>query len=285
MDKEKNTVSVKDICSKIESIAEACKNSPHELLYERSMLELLGLEVRGIFIPSFTGITLHRIRLNEETNAPFEKLQDISYPPSKFVNNYGRVNRPGQPMFYCSEVRDVCELELLHDYLLKNKIGHERLATYTEWEIKKELNLLILAIAESNQEICNGLTVRNECFEFVKKEPEASKEHYSNQYTLTKHFFTKNAKSDNSVYVICSAIANLLTLYNGDFDGFIFPSVQGRTGYNIVLRPHVLDRKMIIPKKEIYMQKWLVSDKNLMKIDETYSKRGIVDGDLIVWDK
>ena len=276
------SVNVKDICERIESIAKSFHDKPHELLYERVMLELLDLKVAGIF-NQLKGITLHRVRLNEETNASFDKVQDIFYAPSKCVNNYGRVNRPGQSMFYCSEFHGICDLELLHDYLLKNDIGHERLATYSEWEIRKDLNLLVLAIAPSNRELINGFMIRNACCELVKSEPADAKDAYSNQYNLTSNFFLKNAKSDNSVYIICSAIANLFTLYYPNIDGFIYPTVQGNTGYNFVLRPHVLDNKMILPKKELSMKKWLVSNKNLMTIDPSFHKKGHIDGENIIW--
>jgi hypothetical protein len=277
-------VNVKDVCERIESIAKSFHDKPHELLYERTMLELLDLKVRGIFTQLKAGkITLQRVRLNEETNVPFVKVQDIHYAPSKYVNNYGRVNRPGQSMFYCSELQGICELELLYDYLLKNKIGHNRLATYSAWEIQRDLKLLVLAIPPSNREISNGFTIHNACSELVESEPEDTKEAYSNQYTLTSNFFLKNAKSDNSVYIICSAIANLFTLYYPDIDGFIFPTVQGRTGCNFVLRPAALDNKMILPKKELSMRRWLITDKNSVTIDPSFYKKGHIDGEDIVW--
>ena len=188
-------------------------------------------------------------------------------------------------MFYCSEFPTICELELLHDYLLNNDIGHERLATYSEWSIQKNLNLLVLAIAPSHREISNGFTIRNDCFKFIKSEPAAAKETYSNFYKLTANFFLKNAKTDSSVYVVCSAIANYFTLQFPKIDGFIYPTVQGNTGYNIVLRPYLIDNKLILPKKEVTMKKWIVTNTNQMKIDRTFNKTGLINGDDIQWDK
>ena len=276
------TTEIKNICDRIEDLMKSYRDNNHDLLYEKTMIELQAASFSAIFI-QLNNLPLYRVRLNNERSDIFVKTQDLYYAPTKYVCNFGQVNKPGQSMFYCSESSTICNLELLHDYLLKNEIGHERLATNSEWEIKRDLNILILAIAPSNQEFVNGFTIRNECFEFVQSEPKPTKEAYSNFYSLTWHFFEKNAKKDYSAYIVCSAIANYFTLQFPNIDGFIYPTVQGNTGYNIVLRPHVLDNKMIIPKKVISIEKWIVANKNSMRIDGTYNKKGQIDNDEIIW--
>ena len=277
------TAEIKNICARIEKLMTLYRNDNHDLLYEKTMNELQATNYSSIFI-QLNNLPLYRVRLNNEKNDIFLKTQDLYYAPQKYVCSYGRVNRPGQSMFYCSEFSSICELELLYDYLLKNDIGHERLATNSEWEIKKDLKLLILAIAPSNREFINGFTLQKDCFKFVKSEPEPTKEAYSNFYSLTWHFFQKNAKNDYSVYAVCSAIANYFTLQFPNIDGLIYPTVQGNTGYNIVLRPHVLDKKMIIPKSKVSINKWIVTNKNSMSIDPSFSKTGQIDNDKILWN-
>lgn len=277
------TTEIKNICDRIEKLMTLYRDNNHDLLYEKTINELRNVNFSGIFI-QLNNLPLYRVRLNNEKNEIFENTQDLHYAPQKYVCSYGRVNRPGQSMFYCSEFPSICNLELLYDYLLKNDIGHERLATNSQWEIKTDLNILILAIAPSNREFVNGFTLRNECFKFVKSEPEPAHEAYSNFYSLTWHFFEKNAKNDYSVYVVCSAIANYFTLQFPNIDGLIYPTVQGNTGYNIVLRPHVLDNKMITPKKEVYVKKWIIANKNSMTIDGAYNKTGQIENDKIIWN-
>ena len=277
------TTEIKNICDRIEKLMTSYRENNHDLLYEKTMNELQAASFSGIFI-QLNNLPLYRVRLNNEKNDIFVKTQDLHYAPSEYVCNYGRVNKPGQSMFYCSEFSTICDLELLFDYLLKNDIGHERLATNSEWKIKEDLNILILALAPSNREFVNGFTLRNECFEFVKSEPEPTKEAYSNFYSLTWHFFEKNAKNDYSVYVVCSAIANYFTLQFPNIDGLIYPTVQGNTGYNIVLRPHVLDNKMIIPKKDVSIKRWIVTNKNSMTIDGSFNKTGQIVNDKIIWN-
>ena len=189
------TSEVKNVCDKIEGLMTSYRDNNHDLLYEKTMNELSALNYSGLFI-KLTDLPLYRVRLNEKDNKLFTKSTDLNYAPSKYVCSYGRVNRPGQSMFYSSEFPTICNLELLHDYLLKNCIGHERYATCSKWEIKKELYLLIMAIAPTNQEFVNGFTLRNQCFQFVRAAPKAEQSSYSNLYSLTEHFFLMNAKND-----------------------------------------------------------------------------------------
>ncbi len=276
------TSEIKNICNRIENLMTLYHENNHDLLYEKTLIELQSVNFNGIFI-NLNNLTLHRVRLNNVKDEIFENIEELHYAPQKCVCSFGRVNRPGQSMFYCSEFSSICDLELLHDYLLKNDIGHERLATYSEWEIKTDLDILILAIAPSNREFVNGLAIRNDCIDFVKTKPESTHETYCNFYSLTSHFFEKNAKNNYSVYVVCSAIANYFTLQFPNIDGLIYPTVQGNIGYNIVLRPHVLDNKMIIPKKEVFVQKWIITNKNSMTIDNNFHKIGRIKKDKIIW--
>lgn len=258
------------------------RDDNHDLLYEKTMIELASLSYNGITIKT-SGLPLHRLRLNEKDNKPFVKSSDLNYAPSKFVCSYGRVNKPGQSMFYCAEFTSNCSLELLHDYLLKNDVGHERYVTYSKWEIKKELCLLVIAIAPPNREIVNGYRLRDDCLNYIKSQSLTSQSNYSNLYSLTDHFFLMNAKKDYSVYVVCSAIANYFTLQFPNIDGLIYPTVQANSGYNFVLRPHTVDNKMVLPESEVIMEKWTVANKNQSNADEN-QKKGQIKGDDIVWD-
>lgn len=273
-------ISIEEKCQIIEKYMVQYGIDQHDLLYEKTLFELQGLDLRGIFI-ELQNIPLFRTRLNNEDNCKLLDVQEISYAPSRNVTKYGRVNRPGQSMFYCSEESSISTLELLYDFLHEKNIGYERYVTQTEWKVKETLNLLIIAIPPKNGEYINGFTLRTECFDFVRSESSSNQVRHNNLYKFTSHFFLQNAKLKPSVYVVCSAIANFLTLSFPNIDGFIYPTVQGKTGYNFVLRPHVLDKGMIVPEDKIQMNKWLVKNFDNMEIDPYFEKLGkIKDGKL-----
>ena len=277
------TAELKMLCNRIEYLMSLYNENKHDLLYEKTMSELGSLDYNALFM-KINNLPLYRIRINEEENdSVFVETKELYYPPPKAVCNYGRVNKPRQSMFYCSEFSSICELELLYDYLDNYDIGNKKSATYSEWEIKQDLNLLVLAIAPTNREYSNGFAIRNKCFEFIKSDHKVARHTYDNLYSLTSYFFLKNAKEDYSVYIVCSAIANFFTLKFPNIDGIIYPSVQGDTGYNIVLRPHVLDKKKIIPKAEVSMKEWIVSNENLMTINSSFLKMGQINGSKIIW--
>jgi hypothetical protein len=275
-------ISVEEKCQIIEKYMEQYGIDQHDLLYEKTLFELQGIDLRGIFI-KLNDVPLFRTRLNDENNSKLIEVNQILYAPSGNVTNYGRVNRPGQSMFYCSEDKSISMLELLYDFLKEKKIGYARYVTQTEWKIKDTLNLLIIALPPKNREYINGFTLRKECFNFVQTEAKTHKKEYHNFYTLATHFFLQNAKTKPSVYVVCSAIANFLTLIFPNIDGFIYPTVQGNTGYNFVLRPHVLDKEMIVPNNTVCMKKWCVKSADNMEVDPDFETFGKISNGKIGW--
>ncbi|NBV09730.1 MAG: RES domain-containing protein [Flavobacteriia bacterium] len=276
------TAEIKNICDRIESLMTVYRDNKHDLLYEKTMQVLSSIEFSAIFITETT-LPLHRVRPNYKDNTPFIKATDLNYAPPEYVSNYGRVNRPGQSMFYCAEDPNICNLELLYDYLLKNDDGHEGYATHSKWNITDKLYLLVIAIAPSNREYYNTYTLRKDCTKFIESQPMAMRNNYNNLYSLTEHFFLINAKNDPSVYVVCSAIANYLTLQYPSIDGLIYPSVQGNTGYNFVLRPHTINNKMITPESDVSMEKWTVANGKKLNNATPNFKKGHIIGDNIVW--
>jgi len=240
---------------KIEQIIKDSNNRTPELLYELVFLELCNYKFDFLFTELVIGSKFHRIRVNEKANEPFNKLDDISYPPLEKSIKFNRANRPGQSMFYCSENPSIAEIELLNDFIVDNEIGHSKHCTYSEWKTKSELNLLVLAIADKDKEFCNGLVLREKFNEYLNTKSEEEKKSIIDQYTWSSHFFTKLAKSDKSVYAVTSAIANIVTL-RYEFDGFIFPSVQTGTGYNIAFKPYVIDKSQVTPLPNIEMIRW-----------------------------
>lgn len=278
-------VEVRELCDKIDGLIKKYNGDPHELLYEKVFLELFNLKFSGIFATYNSGspLPLYRIRLNEKANEYFKLVSDIQHAPNNCVGSFGRVNRPNQSMFYCSEHENICELELLYDYLKKNISGHQRYATYSQWEIQESLNLLVLAIAPNSREFVNGVTYREDCYDFIKSQKDEHKVLYQNFYDLTEYYFLQNAKEQPSIYIVCSAISNFFLLHYPDIDGFIYPTVQGNTGYNTVLRPHTIDKRMVVPKELVLMKRWIIKSEDAMEIDRSFSCQGKIKGDAIDW--
>lgn len=67
-----------------------------------------------------SGLLLYRARINTE-GRQFTKRQEISYRPAKQVARYGRANKPGQPLFYCSDDVMTAFLETVDPILHSNE--------------------------------------------------------------------------------------------------------------------------------------------------------------------
>lgn len=270
---------------KIEKIITESSNKNPELLYESIILELRNSKFDFLFTELELGKRFHRIRVNEKSNKPYDKLENISYPPSEKSFKFNRANRPGQSMFYCSENPNIAEMELLDDYLMDNEIGQSRYCTYSDWEINGVLNLLVLAIKDKEKEYPFGLTLRENFNQFISTKNEAEQQAIIDQYSWSSYFFTKIAKDNKSVYVVCSAIANYLALYY-DFDGFVFPSVQSGYGYNFAFKPYVIDKSLVTPIKKIKMQLWHKESSNCVSqnINCQAEILGEINGTQLIWD-
>jgi len=272
---------INNIQNRIEHHITNFKKDNHYLLYEYTMKELDKISVKKIDI-QLKNLKLFRIRIHAKNEV--NETRDLLYAPQKNITRFGRVNRPGQSMLYCAEQFQICEKELIHDYLLNNEIGYNAFATYTKWEIMQPLNLFVLSIAKSKCEYVNGFNIHDLYLNSLKLNSNDLQQPLKNFYALTNYFFHKNAKNDTAVYIVCSAIANYVTLCFPYIDGFVYSSVQGILGYNIVLRPHVIDQKKVELTKTVISETWHVEKENTVKIDSSLKKTGDVENEKINWN-
>lgn len=271
-----------NIINNIEAIVNKSKYHAPELLYERIILELNNYKFDFLISDLKVGAKLNRIRINEKPSSPFEEFKDIIYPPADKVGKFNRTNRPGQSMFYCAENEPIAQFELLHDYITKYKENHKHFFTYSEWQTIKPLKILIMAIAEENKEINNGINLQPTYKQYLKDINQEKKDLINLQYSFTYHYFTKLSDKNKTIYMVTSAISNFLSLIY-DFDGIIYPSAETGCGYNVAFKPYVVDDEMIKPKDKIIMREWLVkSPKDVYDTNKQYS--GIIDGKKLIWD-
>ena len=96
------------------------------------------------FIFSLPHLPIHVFHSRtHETDDFFKSYDDIALPPAGVVKGYGRCNRPGEPVFYCSDFRPTSYLELLQ-YWVEEKKGDVLHVTIGKWTISNSLNVIII---------------------------------------------------------------------------------------------------------------------------------------------
>lgn len=187
-----------------------------------------------------------RSRTNPHFDEKFEKLADISYPPSKILNSFGRINEPYQSMFYGSENRPTSYLELVENWVESHNIGDSLSVTIGMWELQRDLKVFLIPKPDIDERISDGDHHYGSVYDEKMKKFAAIEKAYSDvifRYLSSK--FAKPAKNDVKTYMITTAFSNLMFSKNF-IDGVLYPSVpfQGQ-GYNLVLRPNLIDDSSI----------------------------------------
>lgn len=195
---------------------------------------------------------IFRQRRNER-NHEFKCINELSYPPVTAVKNYGRVNIPGEPIFYgCSfgnyqpteipiKVSAAEVSELIKDV---NLFGIER-TTCSVWKVVGHINLLAFPFSESYKNPTDDI-MRIQKEWMIFKNSKVSKENLS----LIQYMSNEIAKQtdDNVGYIKISHFVNFLLNKNiptKSYDGILYPSVLGQgNGYNVALKPCAVDDKL-----------------------------------------
>lgn len=90
--------------------------------YDRAISAYKSIRSVPFFILQFlTGpLNIFRSRTHAENNF-FSSFSEIGITPGPFIKNYGRCNKPGQPVFYCSDFRPTSYLKLLQNWVEEKK--------------------------------------------------------------------------------------------------------------------------------------------------------------------
>lgn len=200
------------------------------------------------------GTELIRCRINMP-GRHFTKISELSYPPINCVKKYGRANVPYNPMFYCSVFSDTVNenapyprvVSLLETSFIANSqmSGIER-STCSKWVANKSLNLIALPFSFKYDRPIESI-----------KKIQAEWHNLISGYQIDKdgleliEFMSEEIAKDTSNSIEYFKIANFIFYLlrinpkTKDVDGVIYPSVKvGGEGFNLVLKPEVVDNKL-----------------------------------------
>jgi hypothetical protein len=225
------------VVQEIIDIIETTYNSS-DLIYEIMLAHFSSLSGIGFHtIPMKKGSVIFRARYSDKI-VSFIELSNISYPKKHFVNNFSRLNRPHQNIFYASETERGCLSEMLPFWLDEFKTGDKIMVTLGKWEVTNDLKLLIIPDTTNSSEL-NKRTISQ-----LNSEEIQFWDYISRKYKIT-------TKEDKNIYEFTSAFANALWLtskrQNINNHGFIYSSVQSKLDLNIALNVDLVDTERLIP--------------------------------------
>jgi hypothetical protein len=184
-----------------------------------------SLHVRKFTSPRYKeGSLFYRARVMSGGKPP-QNISEISTPPRLLSKSYQRCNRPGRPVFYCSDHPSAPLVEIhaaVGDYVVLSR-----------WMTKRPLLVGPIGYTKSNLE---RLGARRECPEFIVPRPQDS-EDYSHNESITAYLaelFTQQVpNSEEYRYKPSIAIAESFFNYRYTqldyrFEGIIYPTLALR---------------------------------------------------------
>lgn len=203
-------------------------------------------------------VAIDRVRLNKDTPF-FTSQKELSYITDeeiirKYLTEFGRANKPHQPLFYGALTSDkirenrmtaYCETsKLLRDTESVN-LGGE-LFTLSRWHNNQELIVPEIVFSDeaikANPQTASSFQLH---YEALKEEP--MRELALRQLQLFSQEFARKARTHHD-YKIAVAYADLL-MSEGNYPGILYPSVQtGFQSQNLVLRPDIVDKHIALSK-------------------------------------
>jgi len=209
---------------------------------------------------------LYRARLlDEKTKQPFPLLQDLSYIPDdkKYkIQKYGRVNKPGESMFYAStNIATACletfsKGENMKIFLEKGSM----LLAVGVWKIEQPMTFAQMSSPEKYFERfineVNTLDLKKVTIEKVRKNNQYLKEQIGNEeeFKILEFFseeFAKTDTIDHNQYKLSNYFAdrafnrNRKFSFELDIDGIWYPSVPSAyQEANIVIPPKIVEEKL-----------------------------------------
>lgn len=187
-----------------------------------------------------------RARINEG-EAVFTNYKEIWYPPAEKVKTYGRLNRPGQSMFYISASHDTAILEV------RPKVGD--LVTVLRVKLRNPRTLphvMEVGVAETSSQYKLGLKVH--IFEQTN-----ARNLYSNPHDLEMNLMIRSLLAKYMMKIVPrgNELEFKKTVAIGEnqmssdrVDGLLFPSIAGDGtrkggGMNMALKPTSADNLFV----------------------------------------
>ena len=258
--------------------------------YERAVMAYFQLGKIPIFRKALpAGYSFFHTRTHNKEEF-FYKVSDISIPPSEFVKNFARCNRPFQSTFYCSETRPTSFMELVEYWADTKEIGDQLKVTLGLWELKKNINTIIVTSPDSEKRESefdkeHGTAFDSMLAKYNGEELESQKLFY--RFLFYK--FRKPAKNDIKTYVITSAYCNVAyMLTNGGADALYYPSVpfQGN-GINLCINRDFFNLENLKLKSATRYEFSITENKykkhSFKETDKIESKEIDFKNNLIIW--
>lgn len=203
---------------------------------------------------------LYRARiLDEKTKTPFPLLQDLSFIPDDKrhkIEKYGRVNKPGESMFYAStELATACietfsKGESMRRFMEKGSL----MLAVSVWKIEKPMTFVQMTSPEKYFErFINEVStsdLKKVTIDSVRKQNQHLREQVGNEeeFKILEFFseeFAKTDTTDHNEYKLANYFADRVFNRNpkfrieGEVDGIWYPSVPSSyQETNIVMPPH-----------------------------------------------
>jgi hypothetical protein len=208
----------------------------------------------GIGYTLHPGFPIFRARPNESDEEVFTTRSQLSYKPQIFNTSFQRASTPNKTMFYGSilppeigeddinNARLTACLEASKTFR-NNLFNSNEKITFSRWEVKSDINLLIILPGFSNDKQDSFLNRMNSELNKIL----ITDRILSIRTKLINEFFAQQFANPNirfdTDYIISALFAESKLEYG--FDGIIYPSVKAKgRGYNICITPDCVDKNL-----------------------------------------
>lgn len=193
------------------------------------VIDLLNPVFYGLSVsaPRFDpGLRLFRARSCEKP----ANIREVFYPPAHVVP-MGRVNRPGNPILYCSNSREATLFEL------RPLVGAT--VAIVHWETSAPMMVNHVGYVQPTFEALRSARVAGTSIEFAQVPPGEGHEEIAK---FLAELFTKSvARGEEQIYKLTNAVAEKLFIHDL-FDGLLYPTIQMRANAdNFALKPRYAD--------------------------------------------
>jgi hypothetical protein len=200
--------------------------------------------------------TIDRVRLNKKEHFYYseEKLSYIKDEKIIAENlvEFGRANKPHQPLFYGAIESEKIKENRLTAYLetstllrdTKTELFEGELFTLARWQTNEELIVAEMVFSDKaiKENPNTAVSFKNQ-FNQLKEHP--MREIALQQMKFFSEEFARKKKTHHD-YKISAAYADLI-MNQGGYPGILYPSVQSNyQGQNIVLRPDIVDKYLVL---------------------------------------
>ena len=228
-----------------------------------------------------------------DDEAWFDHVNKFSYPPNALLNNYGRCNCPGEPIFYCSSENAVPIFEIrpsVNDFVAVSHWGTGLVAKNLEFYILPVGTKAIIDHLPEDDQLRNVLLQEDI---FREDTPQDIKD--IDEY-IGRLFFEDANNYKNLywfTYAITNAVLGLTFTKSGKkidgqkLDGIMYPSVASKlSGFNLALTKEYVDKNL----KLVAAGMWKVVSIDNIKFEYKLEplknlNRPNAKGDNLTWNK